>query len=80
MPRAARDASMCGMSPQASIVELANRQSDDLEVVLLWSRSSGAVWVNVTHRRSGRTARIDASPANALEVFEHPFAPRRRRQ
>ena len=66
------------MSPQASIVELADRHSHDLDVVLLWSRSSGAVWVNVTHRRSGRTARIDAMPADALDVFEHPFAPRRR--
>jgi hypothetical protein len=34
----------------------------------------GRVWVDVTHRRSGRTAWIDATPANALDVFEHPFA------
>jgi hypothetical protein len=56
------------------IVDLADRQSDDLDVVLLWSRESGRVWVTVTHRRSGRTARIDATPAKALDVFEHPFA------
>lgn len=63
-----------GMSPEPPIVDLADRQTQDLDVVLMWSRNSGRVWVTVTHRRSGRTARIDAAPANALDVFEHPFA------
>ena len=62
------------MLSQPSIVELADRRTTDLDVVLLWSRRSGRVWVNVTHRSSGQTARIDAAPANALDVFEHPFA------
>jgi len=62
------------MSSEPSIVDLADRRSDDLDVVLLWSRASGHVWVTVTHRWSGRTARIEATPANALDVFEHPFA------
>jgi hypothetical protein len=30
--------------------------------------------VLVTHRRSGRTARINATATNALDVFHHPFA------
>jgi hypothetical protein len=63
-----------GMSPEAPIIDLAERHTHDLDVVLMWSRVSGRVWVNVTNRRSGRTARIDATPANALDVFEHPFA------
>jgi hypothetical protein len=63
-----------GMPPEQPIVDLANRHSEDLDVVLLWSRLTGRVWVTVTHRRSGRTSRIDATPANALDVFEHPFA------
>ena len=62
------------MPPEPPIVDLADRHTDDLDVVLMWSRNSGRVWVNVTHRSSGRTARIDAAPAKALEVFEHPFA------
>jgi hypothetical protein len=57
-----------------SIVDLADRHSDDLDVVLLWARGSGRLWVTVTHRRSGRTARINATAANALDVFRHPFA------
>jgi hypothetical protein len=62
------------MKCDVAIVDLAHRQSHDLDVVLLWSRRSGRLWVNVTHRSSGRTARIHATPANALDVFEHPFA------
>jgi hypothetical protein len=56
------------------IVDLAERHSSDLDVVLLWGRRSGRLWVTVTHRRSGGTARINATPANALDVFRHPFA------
>lgn len=62
------------MPSERQIVDLANRHSDDLDVVLLWSRVSGRIWVRIIHCRSGRTARIEATPANALDVFEHPFA------
>jgi hypothetical protein len=34
----------------------------------------GAALVTVTHCRSGRKARINATSANALDVFTHPFA------
>jgi hypothetical protein len=56
------------------IVDLADRHSGDLDVVLLWARRSGRLWVTVTHRRTGRTARINATSGNALDVFTHPFA------
>ena len=62
---------MARLSP---IVDLAERRSDDLDVVLFWARRSGQLWVRVTHRRTGRTARIHATTANALDVFHHPFA------
>jgi hypothetical protein len=62
------------VSSETLVVELADRHSIDLDVVLLWGRLSGRLWVAVTHRRSGRIARIDATPANALDVFKHPFA------
>jgi hypothetical protein len=70
--RAGRD--HAGMDSASPIVELADRHSSDLDVVLLWGKGSGRLWVLVTHRGSGRTARINATPANALEVFHHPFA------
>jgi len=56
------------------IVDLADRHSEDLDVVLFWSRASGRVWVKVTHRASNRTGLIEANPKNALDVFNHPFA------
>ena len=65
---------MIERSSDQLIVDLADRHSDDLDVVLLWARRSGRLWVTVTHRRSGRSARINATAANALDVFRHPFA------
>ena len=62
------------MPVESPFVDLADRQTDDLDIVLMWSRVSGRVWVDVTHRPSGRRARIDATPATALDVFEHPLA------
>jgi hypothetical protein len=62
------------MSTTTPVVELADRHSADLDVVLVWARRSGRLWVDVTHKRSGQVARIDATPANALDVFKHPFA------
>jgi hypothetical protein len=56
------------------VVELADRHSNDLDVFLLWARFSGRLWVNIVHRRSGRVAQIEATAANALDVFNHPFA------
>ena len=62
------------MPTNSSIVDLAERHNDGFDVVLLWARQTGRVWANVTHRRTGQTAQIDATPANALDVFKHPFA------
>lgn len=62
------------MNTNTQVVALADRRSDELEVVLLWGRPSGRLWVTVTDRRSGTVARIPATPTNALDVFTHPFA------
>jgi hypothetical protein len=70
-PRTLDAENMDSLSPS---VELADRHSNDLDVVLMWGQRSGQLWVLVTHRRSGRTARINATATNALDVFHHPFA------
>ena len=63
------------MDPAASIVDLAERHSNGLDVVLFWGRRSGRIWVLVTDKCvRGQTARINVTPANALDVFHHPFA------
>jgi hypothetical protein len=56
----------------ASVVELAERQSQDSEITLYWARRSGRLWVKIADRHTGRTTRIDATAANALDVFHHP--------
>ena len=55
-------------------VELDSRQGDGLEVSLYWNRRSGRVWVDVSHVHTGESFTVEADPARALEVFNHPFA------
>ena len=55
-------------------VELAARQGDGLEVVLLWSRATGRLWVEVLHVFTGESFQVEADPARALDVYNHPFA------
>lgn len=74
MTGTARWSDCSDMGQVAEVVDLAERHSPDLDVVLLWAKRSDRLWVVVTHRRSGRTARINASARNALDVFNHPFA------
>jgi hypothetical protein len=62
------------MPYNSSIIDRADRHNDGLDVVLLWTRQTGRVRVNVTHRRSGQTVQIHATPANALDVLRHSFA------
>ena len=53
-----------------SVVDLAERHSQDLDVFLMWGKRTGRLWVRVTHRSSGRTARIEATASNALASHE----------
>jgi len=62
------------MQRSSQVVDLADRRSQDIEVVLLWGRRSNRLWVNVTSTSSGRVERIDVTAASALDVFNHPFA------
>ena len=58
--------------------ELAARESDGLEISLLWSPSADRVKVTVLDQRLDELFDLDVDPANALRAFEHPFAyPRR---
>ena len=59
---------------QPGLRELDSRSGDGFEVTLLWSRSSGLVWVDVVHLSTGEGLRIEAEPARALEVYYNPFA------
>jgi hypothetical protein len=61
------------LSP-AGVRELARRETDGLEVALLWSRWDDRLTVTVSDSRSGERFAVDAAPNEALDVFEHPYA------
>jgi hypothetical protein len=59
---------------QAEVRELSFREGDGIQVRLLWSPATDALSVSVTDIRTGESFEVDAPPAKALDVFEHPFA------
>jgi hypothetical protein len=54
--------------------ELDSRSVDGIEVTLLWSKRSGALSVAVNDTRTGEAFTVRADAANALDVFNHPYA------
>ncbi len=56
------------------IRELARRGGDGLEVTLLWSARSGAVFVCVEDEHDGGGFHFAVDGAHALDAFRHPYA------
>jgi hypothetical protein len=54
--------------------ELASRDSDGLEVSLLWNPTSDAVKVAVADSRLDHDFELHVPGADALAAFHHPFA------
>ncbi len=54
--------------------ELAYRESDGVEVSLLWNRASGSLSVFVFDAKTGETLDYVVPAQSALEAFEHPYA------
>jgi hypothetical protein len=54
--------------------ELAYRESDGLEVSLVWDPSDDALTVVVTDRRTGEEFDFAPDRRRALDAFYHPFA------
>jgi hypothetical protein len=54
--------------------ELAGRESDGLEILLLWSKSAGRVKVAVTDAKLDEQFEFDVAGADALAAFYHSFA------
>jgi len=53
--------------------ELASRSNNGVEVRLLWSPDDDALAVTVDEA-SGESFELVVEPAEALDVFEHPYA------
>lgn len=62
------------MNRTTEIKELAYRENDGIEVALLWQPDADRLHVSVLDTRTGEAFQVDASAANALDVFYHPFA------
>jgi hypothetical protein len=54
--------------------ELAARESDGINVLLLWHPRENALSVSVEDVRLGDCFRLAVAPERALDAFYHPFA------
>jgi hypothetical protein len=59
---------------QQPLRELAHRTNDGVEVVLFWHEITDALIVAVSDTRTGAYFELTADPAQALDVFNHPYA------
>jgi hypothetical protein len=64
------------MFPQTadSLYELALRESDGIEVALLWNGVEDRLLLSVRDRRTGEWCACGVDGADALEAYRHPFA------
>ena len=62
------------MSPATQTRELAAREGDGIQVMLLWHPSENALTVSVEDTRVGRGFRLAVAPDRALDAFYHPYA------
>ena len=62
------------MSPASQARELASRESDGINVVLLWNPDGNALTVSVEDARVGDRFQLAVAPDRALDAFYHPFA------
>jgi hypothetical protein len=54
--------------------ELAARESDGINVVLLWHPDDDALTVSVEDTRLDQSFQLTVAPDRALDAFNHPFA------
>jgi hypothetical protein len=59
---------------QHALRELAHRANDGVEIVLFWNQETNELTVSVSDERSGAYFELAADPAEALDVFYHPYA------
>jgi hypothetical protein len=63
-----------GTQHELVYVELSQRESDGIEVQLLWQRGTDRVVVVVHDARNDSVIEVPAAADEALDVFWHPFA------
>jgi hypothetical protein len=68
------ETAMTQLAPNGTMEELDYREGDGIAVSLLWERSSNRLSVVVEDSRLGESFTLLARPANAHDVFNHPYA------
>ena len=63
-----------GAETASRLTELAHRADDGVEVSLLWNRRTNALVVKVDDARNGDDFELSVESADALDVFNHPYA------
>jgi hypothetical protein len=69
-----RDLALCERGDTSDWKELLSRDSDGLEVLLLWSSSTDRVKVTVVDSKLELDFELHVAGADALDAFHHPFA------
>jgi hypothetical protein len=57
-----------------SLRELAYRESDGLQVSLLWDERHDWLTVSVLDTKNGESFALEAAREKALDVFHHPYS------
>lgn len=65
---------MDGTATTTSPAELAYRESDGIEVTLLWHRHDDRLVVSVLDAKNREFFELEAPRDRALDVFYHPFS------
>jgi hypothetical protein len=63
-----------GPSEQRAPRELDHRESDGIEVTLLWHEDSNRVAVRVVDSESDEEFELEVKARDALDAFHHPYA------
>jgi hypothetical protein len=59
---------------RSSLRELDRRSGDGVDVTLLWSERTGAIFVCVDDNPAGTGFHFAVDGAHALDAFRHPYA------
>jgi hypothetical protein len=62
------------LTPTDMARELDSRESDGLEVTLVWYPAEDAIAVKVLDTRTGERFEFPVAPSQARDAFDHPFA------
>jgi hypothetical protein len=55
-------------------IDLATRESDGLEIMLLWNEATGGVKIAVSDWKLDESFELHVAGADVLAAFHHPFA------